>query len=184
MSDADVVLNPFAFGNLPIPADYEEYRVKIDNCCAELALAGLFEVSVSFVFSFAGIKLKDLPKGTSQKRVREILKKWGYKTIQKSVKDKHSIPKCDFAIVRVSFGNPKQFWIETAKRSHYLALKKFNTHHYVLDNGVIVDGKAHHWIERNEFKKVMKAEKMFVTSYLEIKKPKSDSRLLFEGAKK
>ena len=100
--------------------------------------------------------------------MKEIIRSFGFEVKQQGIKNKFSIPKCSLAIVRVSFGNPKQHWIETAKRSHYLALKKFKGNYYVLDN-IKVDG-GYAWVERTEYRKVIENEKMFITSYLELKK--------------
>jgi len=160
-------LNHLYLGSFPIPSGYAKYDVEIKNCCGELAIAGLLNIPVPMVFKKGKIKITDLEKGTSQKKMREILKNLGFKTKQHGVKDKFKIPKCDLAIVRISFGNPKQHWIETAKKSHYLALKKFKSgNYYVLDN-MKIDGK-YSWIERTEFKKVIEADKIFITSYLEL----------------
>ena len=163
-----IEFSQFAIGHFPIPLGYSKYALEVDNCCGELAIAGVVNIRVPQVFEKGKILKAELSKGTLQKRMREILSNLGYETTQRSVKDKFKIPKCDLAIVRVSFGDPEQFWIETARRSHYVALKRSGANHYVLDNRVLVDGK-HAWIERIEFRKVIKADKMFVTSYLEIK---------------
>lgn len=157
----------FAFGYFPIPPGYSKYALEVDNCCGELAIAGALDMPVPHVFEKGKIIKTELGKGTLQKRMREILNNLGYETIQKGVKNKFKIPKCDLAIVRVSFGDPEQFWIETARQSHYIALRRSGVNHYVLDN-VRIDGK-YEWVLSTEYTKIMKAEKMFVTSYLEIK---------------
>lgn len=154
-------------GSFPIPRGYSKYAEEINNCCGELAIAGLLNISVPKVFEKTGVKITDLVKGTSQKRMREILDKLGFNAKQRGVKNKFRLPKSDLAIVRVSFGDPKQHWIETAKKSHYLALKRFGLIYYVLDNMKIDD--KYKWVERIEYSKVIEADKMFITSYLEVK---------------
>lgn len=163
----ETVINPMCIGDFPIPSGYAKYNLEIKNCCGELAIAALLNIPVPKVFKKANIPIADLKKGTLQKKMKEIIRSFGFEVKQHGVKNKFSIPKCDLAIVRISFGNPKQHWIETAKKSHYLALKKFNGNHYILDN-IKVDG-GYAWIERTEYGKIIKNEKMFITSYLELK---------------
>lgn len=171
-----VIFDPLSIGAFPIPQDYSEYHSKVNNCCGELAVAGVLNILVKEVFSKGGVKESDLKKGTSVKNLRIILKKLGFETKQCSVTDKFKIPKCDLAIVRVAFGEPDQHWMKTVKSSHYIALRKFTgMNYYVLDNCAVLDNKEFVWIEKSEYRKLMVAEKMFVTSYLELKPMGSDN---------
>jgi hypothetical protein len=72
----------------------------------------------------------------------------------------------------VSFGKPDQHWAKTAGASHYIALRKFPKGIFVYDNcldkwdGEPINGL---WLEKAEYEeKIMKAEDMFVTIYLEL----------------
>jgi len=162
-----VTFSPFAFGAFPIPTDYIKFIDKVENCCGQLAIASALNISVMRVFKRAGLKRSDLKTGTRQKKMIEILKLLGCDVKQKGVRNRFRFPRVDLAIIRVSFGHPDQHWIKTAKLSHYITLKRFGINHYVLDN-VKVDGRVH-WIELSEYYKVMEADKMFITSYLELK---------------
>lgn len=178
MNQKTISFGQFAFGSFPLPAGYKKCDAEIKNCCGELAISAVLNIPTIKVFEKAEIKPEDLKKGTSQKRMKEILKSFGYEVKQKGVENKFRMPRTDLAVVRVSFGKPEQFWMLTAKRSHYVALKRFGFNRYVLDN-VKVDGKIQ-WIEAIEYRKIMEAESIFITSFLELKSTASDKKQINE----
>ncbi|MFW9875394.1 MAG: hypothetical protein ACFFG0_19990 [Candidatus Thorarchaeota archaeon] len=161
------------------PEDVREYVEKYNGICGEAVIASLFHITVKEVFEKWGIDMKNFKGFTTEKEMRIILNKFGYKCIRKRVKDKFSIPKCNFGILRVSYGNPKDHWQKIARESHYLGIVRYMQGRYVYDNAInLWDGKPINgvWIHESEYPKWMKAENMFITSYLELIKTEQFSR--------
>jgi hypothetical protein len=157
------------------PQDCLEYTQKIGGVCGLASIAGLLGVNVLDIFNTWEKDSKDFRHFTSQKEMKHILSKCGFKATQKSIgKNKVAIPNIDFGIIRVSFGEQNQHWMITAKNSHYIAIKKMSDdRRYIFDNGFEnfndkpVNGM---WIEVSEYwVKIAMQEKMFVTSYLDVK---------------
>lgn len=153
------------------PSDVREMCDKYGGVCGESVIASLFHITVKEVFDKWGIEMSKFKGFTTEKEMRVILDKFGYRCIRKRVKDKFSIPKCDFGIIRVSFGNPNDHWHKIARESHYLGVVKYIQGRYVYDNAIdLWDGKQINgvWIHESEYPKWMKVENMFVTSYLQL----------------
>lgn len=154
------------------PEDVRTYVDKYKGVCGEAAIAAIFMTTVENVFKKWGIEMSKFRGFTSEKEMKEILKNFRYKAIRKGVKDKYSIPECDFGIIRVSFGKPTDHWQKIARESHYLGVVKFEKGRYVYDNAIdkfddkVINGI---WIHESEYPKWMKAESMFITSYLELR---------------
>lgn len=164
-----IVINNY--NHLRTPQDVLEYIERLGGICGEATIAALMGINVRDVFSVWGIGEENFKGWTTQKEMRVILDRLGYNVKQKRVKDKYRLPNSDFAIIRVSFGNPNQFWLETASVSHYIAIRKFQQGWYVYDSAInLFDGKPINgiWIEKSEYYKVMEEQNMFITSYLEI----------------
>lgn len=163
-------------GGFPTPSDCRKYTKDVQGVCGECAIAAVLGKTVKDVFSAWGVLEKDFRHYTSQREMKQILSKLGYDAKQKSVESPITIPHCDLAILRVSFGDYKNkdklHWMEIAKKSHYLGLKKMPSGNiYVFDNFQNFDDKPTNglWIQISEYYKVMANEKMFITSYLELK---------------
>lgn len=165
-------------GGYDTPKDMLHYTRNVRGVCGECAIAAVLGKTVKEVFQAWGKDEKEFRHYTSQKEMKEILSKLGYAAKQKGVDDPIKMPECDLAIVRVSFGDyktkDKLHWMEVARRSHYIGLKRFRPDGlgiYVFDNFETFDGKETTglWIETSEYYKVMANEKMFITSYLELK---------------
>jgi hypothetical protein len=159
------------YNYLQVPKDVLEYTKRLKGICGEASIASLFECNVKDVFMVWGIGESNFKGWTLQKEMKFIINKFGYDAKQRVIKDKYKLPDADFAIIRVSFGEPNQHWSKTAKESHYLAIKRFKQGWYIYDNSIgEFDGKPINgiWIEKSEYYKWMEANKMFVTSYIEI----------------
>jgi len=159
------------YNHLRTPKDTLKYVERLGGICGEAAIAALLDCEVKTVFAAWGINESDFRGWTLQKEMRRILDRLGYDCKQKSVEDKKKLPDSDFAIVRVSFGKPDQHWAKTASLSHYIALRRFVQGWYVYDSAIsMFDGKPINglWIEKSEYCKVIEAEDMFITSYLEV----------------
>jgi len=159
-------------GNFPLPPDCHDAVKKIQGCCGQCAIAAVLGTSVMYVFNSWEKIITEFRHYTSQKEMKEILACMGYEAIQHSPgADKFKIPIVDLAILRVSFGDPKQHWMITAQNSHYLGLKRMSDGNlYVFDNIEMFDHEPTNglWIEYREYYKLMESDKAFITSYLEI----------------
>lgn len=169
-----IIIEKNKIGKYRKPKDCFYYSTEIKGTCAETQIAALLGIDTKDVFKKWGVKEKDFRHDTRQKETKEILSLFGYTTMQKSAKtDKKILSECNLAILRVSFGDPNQHWMLTTKYSHYLALKRMPCgERYIFDNFETFDDKQVNgmWIEEQEYyKKIMKTEKMFITSFLEIK---------------
>lgn len=167
----NVVLEYQYIGGFDTPEDLLRTIKEIDGCCGQCAIASILGIKVMDVFEKWGIDLKTFKHHTSQKEMKQILEILGYDSKQRpSPKDKISIPNCDLGIIRVSFGDRNAHWMQIAQNSHYIGIKKFHGRRYIFDNIQEFDGKPINgmWIEFTEYYKLMMAEKMFITSYLEI----------------
>ena len=168
------------YNYIQVPQDSLEYAERLGGICGEAAIGALLGCNIKEVFLAWGIGENNFGGYTLQKEMRFILEKLGYSSQQRSVKDKKVLPDTDFAILRVSFGNPSQHWSKTATLSHYLALKRFQQGWYIYDNAIdLFDGKPINglWIEKSEYPQWMEDQDMFITSYLEIKK-KPETRIV------
>jgi len=171
---------PIIFQNynyLEVPIDVLEYAEKYNGICGEAAIAALLDMTVKDVFDKGNIDRENFKGFTLQKEIRAILIRLGYSSIQKKIDNKFILPKCDFGIIRVSFGNPKQHWSKTASLSHYIAIKRFMQGWYIYDNAIdMFDGQKINgiWIEKSEYYEVMKQENMFITSYLQLHKTREN----------
>lgn len=153
------------------PCDCLEYGEKYNGICGEAAIAALLETNLKTVFDIGKIDRETFKGFTLQKDMIRILNNLGYTPIQKKATEKYKLPDCNKAIIRVSFGEPNQHWMKTAKLSHYIAIKRFAQGRFVYDNAINeFDGKPVNgvWIEESEYYKVMTNQKMFITSYLEV----------------
>lgn len=170
MMEQSIVFEKYNY--IQTPPDVLDYAERLGGICGEAAIAALLNITVKKVFETWGIDEKDFKGFTIQKDMRKILEKFGYDVKQKKVEDKFRLPNCDFGIIRVSFGDLKQHYMITANRSHYIAIQRFQQGRYIYDNAISqfngnpVNGV---WIEESEYYKVMANEKMFITSYLELK---------------
>ncbi len=171
MQKVTTLLDYKYIGSFKKPEDCRKYSQEIKGCCGQSAIASILGIGVADVFKAWNVKEENFRNCTSQKEMKQILLLFGYKSKQRSVKDKLTFPKCDLAIIRVSFGDRNQHWMEISKRSHYLGLKKMPSGvRYVFDSFQNFDNKPTNglWVEHSEYKKVMHNEKMFITSYLEL----------------
>lgn len=168
-SQEPIIFNHYNY--LQVPQDVLVYAEKLNGICGEASISALLECNLKDVFDAWGIGEENFRGWTLQREMRIILNKLGYDSQQLGVKDKTILPDSDFAIIRVSFGNPKQHWSKTASLSHYLAIKRFKQGWYIYDNAIdFFDGKPVNgvWIEKSEYYKVMERQNMFVTSYIQL----------------
>lgn len=174
MGDGKIIIEDGYLGDFKKPEDCLEYTKEIIGVCGQASIASILEKDIKDIFDLWGKNPKEFRHFTSQKEMKEILLKCGFVAKQKSIgKNKVDIPEINFGIIRVSYGERNQHWMEIAKRSHYIGIKKMpDGRRYIFDNGFDnfndkpVNGL---WIEVSEYwVKVAMVEKMFVTSYLEL----------------
>lgn len=174
MADDNLELDYKYIGNFVRPIDCFEMSMTVDGCCGQCAIAAILDISVIDVFRKWGVSPDNFRHYTSQKEMKEILSRFKYAAVQRSPgKDKIKIPDCDLAILRVAFGDRNAFWMTIAQNSHYIGLKRMpDGSRYIFDNIKQFDNQKTDglWIEFSEYYKVMAAEKMFITSYLELRR--------------
>lgn len=169
MEQKQITINRYNYSQTP--PDVLEYAEKYNGICGEASIAALLDMTMKEVFDKGKIDRENFKGFTLQKEIRRILSNLRYSSTQKGVKDKYKLPDCNFGIIRVSFGKPDQHWSKTARDSHYICIRRFNTGIFVYDNAIdIFDDKPVNgvWIEKSEYYKIMEDQDMFITSYLEI----------------
>lgn len=169
MKQKKIEFRTYSFSSTP--EDYLEHQKRMEGICGLSAIASLLGTSMGEVLEVFGINQDEFKGYTTEKEMRKILGRFGYDVKRRHVKDKHSLPDCDFGIIRVSFGDIDQVWYKTMERSHYVAIKRFERGRFIYDNLDTFDNQKVNgvWIHEREYPLLMSAENMFVTSYLEVK---------------